>query len=252
MPKSVTLAEPFLVDQHVLRLDVAVDDVARVRGAERARDLDRVGHRLGDREPSVAPDPLLQRLALDVLEHDVRPAAVVLAGIDHPDDVGMGELRHRPRLAAEALELIGVARHLAVHQLDRDLALERLVERAVDGRHAPGPDPGLKPVAAVEGGAEQRAHVISLFCATSPLRMAITTRIPYPSSSTPPDAPGDPATTGAPRHRRSSLFRRTEPRLVAVQPDSRQRHRPGTIGHRADPAGSRMVGAEQPHGGVRG
>jgi hypothetical protein len=63
-----------------------VNDVARVRGAERACDLDRVRHRLRDRESALAPDPLLERLPLDVLQDDVR-AAVVLSGIDHADDV---------------------------------------------------------------------------------------------------------------------------------------------------------------------
>ena len=37
------LGAAFLADEDVLRLDVAVDDHALVRGAERARDLDRVG-----------------------------------------------------------------------------------------------------------------------------------------------------------------------------------------------------------------
>ena len=77
------------------------------------------------RRPGAA-DPLLQRLALDVLEHDVGPA-VVLAVVDHPNDVGMRQLRHRAGLAPEALELVGVAGDLAVHQLDRNLALQRLI-----------------------------------------------------------------------------------------------------------------------------
>ena len=77
----------------------------------------------------------------------------------------MRELRDRARLAAEALELVGVGRDLAVHQLDRDLALQRLVERAVDGRHPACADPGLQSIAAVERGAEQRASSTSpLFC----------------------------------------------------------------------------------------
>ncbi len=59
------------VDQDVLGLDVAVDDVALMRDAERARDLDRVGDRLGDGEAAHAADAVLQRLALDVLEDDV-------------------------------------------------------------------------------------------------------------------------------------------------------------------------------------
>ena len=86
-------------------------------------------------EPALAANPFLERLSLDVLEHDVRPA-LVLAGVDHAHDVGVAELGHGARLAPEALELIRVRGDLPVHQLDRDLALERLVERAVDGRHA--------------------------------------------------------------------------------------------------------------------
>ena len=148
------LGGALLVDQDVLGLDVAVDDVALVRGAERARDLDRVGDRLGHGQPPEPADAVLERLALDVLEDDVR-AAVVLAGVDHADDVRVVELGDRPRLAAEALELVGVRAHLAVHQLDRDLALEHRVEGAVDRRHAAVPDLRVEPVAA----GEERAHV---------------------------------------------------------------------------------------------
>ena len=54
MPKSVTLARPSVVDDHVVRLEVAVDDAAAVGEARRAQDLDgevdrphRVQRRLG-------------------------------------------------------------------------------------------------------------------------------------------------------------------------------------------------------------
>ncbi len=87
---------------------------------------------------------VLERLAFDVLEHDVRrPAAVLgglLAGVDDGDDVRVVELRDGARLAAEALELVGVGGDLAVHQLDRDRSLEHRVEGAVDGRHAAAAD----------------------------------------------------------------------------------------------------------------
>ena len=67
------LGPPVGVDQHVLGLDVAVHEPPRVGRAEPSADLDRVGGRLVERQPAaVAVDPRLQRLAVDVLEDDVR------------------------------------------------------------------------------------------------------------------------------------------------------------------------------------
>ena len=134
MPKSVTLARPVGVDQDVLGLDVAVDELASVGGGEPAADLDRVGDGLVHGQAALLLDAALQRSALDVLEDDVR-ATVVLAGVDHADEVGMREPRRRPRLAAEALELVVLLGDLAMKELDRDRAIEDLVERQVDGRH---------------------------------------------------------------------------------------------------------------------
>ena len=182
-PEIRHLGRALLVDQDVLGLDVAVDDVASVRGAERAGDLDRIGHRLGHRQPSLAADPILERLALHVLEHDVGPA-LVLAGIDHAHDVRMRELGNGPGLAAEALELFGGAGHLAVHQLDRDLALERLVECAIDRRHTAGPDPGLEPVAPAQRRSEQSAHRLSLFCGNPPSARSTSKTAELPSRET--------------------------------------------------------------------
>jgi hypothetical protein len=156
-PEVGDLGRALLVDEDVLGLDVAVDDAVVVGGAQGAGDLDRVGHRLADRQAPVAPDAVLERLALHVLEDDVR-RSIVLARVDDADDVGVVELRDRARLAPEALELVGVRRDLAVHELDRDLALEHRVERAVDRRHPAGADLGVEPVAPVEQGADLRAH----------------------------------------------------------------------------------------------
>ncbi len=141
------------VDQDVLRLDVAVDHLAGVGDGQPAGDLDRVGERLLSVERPDPGDPLLQRFPFHVLEDDVGVAAV-LAGVDHRHHIGMGELRHRPRLLAEALQLVGLLGHLPVHDLDRDVAVERAVAGQVHGRHAPAADFGRQLVAAREHGAD--------------------------------------------------------------------------------------------------
>jgi hypothetical protein len=74
--------------------------------------------------------------------------------------VRVRELRDGAGLAAEALELVRVGRDLAVHELDRDLALERLVERAIDRRHPAGADLGVQPVPAAELHPDERAHLL--------------------------------------------------------------------------------------------
>ena len=107
IPKSVTLAEPSGSSRTFCGLTSRCTIVVRVGGAERAGDLDRVGQRLVDRQPAEPPDAVLERLALDVLEDDVGPV-VVLARVDHADDVRVRELRDGARLASEAFELVGI------------------------------------------------------------------------------------------------------------------------------------------------
>ena len=141
------LRAPLEVHEHVLGLHVAVHEPLRVRRRQRARDLHCVRHRLHHRQAGAPPEPGLEGLALHVLEDDVG-VAVVVSRVDDGDDVGVGEARHRPRLAAEALVLEGVVRERGVHELDRHPALQRLVERPVDGRHPPGADLLLEPEAA--------------------------------------------------------------------------------------------------------
>ena len=158
-PEVRDLRRALDVDEDVLRLDVAVHDVARMRCIERPRDLDGVGDGLRHGQPAEAPDARLERLALDVLEDDVGedlPARIALfPGVDDLDDVGVVELRDGTRLAAESLELVGVPRDVAVHELDRDRPLEDGVERAVDRRHAPRADHRIDAVARVQQRADR-------------------------------------------------------------------------------------------------
>jgi hypothetical protein len=151
------LGRPLVVDEHVLGLDVAVHDPALVGGLQGAGDLDRIRHGLRDGQGAVATDAVLERLALDELEDDVRRPRV-LARVDHAHDVGVVELRHRPRLAPEALERVGVAGDVAMQHLDRHLALEHRVERPEDSRHAAGTDLRVEPITPREQRADRRAH----------------------------------------------------------------------------------------------
>jgi len=59
-----------IVDEDVLGLQVAVDDLLRVRMVDGARDLHRDLQRLGRRRPALADD-LAQRLAVHELHHEV-------------------------------------------------------------------------------------------------------------------------------------------------------------------------------------
>src|SRR5262249_41647527 len=79
--------ELFLGLYHVVRFEVAVHEPAGVQVAERGQHLDRVGERVRHRARPGAPD-VLQRLAADVLHHDVASVAVLDEVVD-PDDVGV-------------------------------------------------------------------------------------------------------------------------------------------------------------------
>ena len=145
-PKSVSFATPRPRagdgDDHVLRLDVAVHDAALVR----------VGERVGEREPGaqhVAVGELAvglqlgERAALDELGDEVA-AVVLLAGVEQPDDAGVIEPRHRPRLPLGALG----RRAAGGDHLDGDRPVEAVVVCGVDRAEPAGPDPRAEAVAA--------------------------------------------------------------------------------------------------------
>ena len=145
------------VDQYVLRLHVAVNEAPSMGGRKPASDLDRVGRGLVDGQRPHALDPLLERLTVYVLEDDVGVAAI-LAGVDHGNDVRMGELRDGAGFTAEALDLVRLVGHLAVHHLHRDPALQRAVPRQVHRGHPAAAQLGFEPVALREYGADQAAR----------------------------------------------------------------------------------------------
>ena len=106
-----------------------------MRESERAGHLEREQEGVADREWPGPLDQLLQVLALDAFEDDVL-ASLVLAAVDHRDDVRMAQLRDRARFTTEALDVLLVLRELLVEHLDRDGAVEQPVVRLPDARHA--------------------------------------------------------------------------------------------------------------------
>ena len=96
------------------------------------------GERLGRREPAVG-QRLTQAHPVDELHHQVVEALAVSEVVD-PDDVGMIEARHRPRLAGEPLGERRVVLQVGVEHLDGNGAVEGAMPRPVDGAHAAGTD----------------------------------------------------------------------------------------------------------------
>ena len=134
---------------HVVRLQVSVDHAAPMGMSEGGAD---VGPELGDlavRQLARARE-LRQRRALDQLRDQDRPA-VLRAQLVQRDDARVVQARRRLGLAQHAL---GVGAH---DLLDGDLALEALVEGAVDGAHASRSHPLEDP----EAPHRQLAHHFS-------------------------------------------------------------------------------------------
>ena len=83
------------VEKDVLGRHVAVHDAVTVGGVERREHRSDEGDRGGHGQRSVTMDPLLQRLALDVL-HDEIPVIAGLALVEHGHDRRVRQHRRRP------------------------------------------------------------------------------------------------------------------------------------------------------------
>ena len=103
-------------------------------GGEALRDLDRDLEGAPLRQPA-AGEALLQRLALDQLEHDVGHVALAADVVD-ADDRGVVDGARGAGLLLEQAQPLGLACGLEVEQLDRDLAAQARVEGAVHLGHA--------------------------------------------------------------------------------------------------------------------
>ena len=141
-------------EKDVARLHVPVDDAAKVRGAQTARDVQpEPGDVTGEHRP-VAAQPRREVLALDEL-HDHERAGRVGARIEAADDVPVAQDGGRERLASEAIGQVRVRADPWPQELERHGPLETGVLGAVDGRHAAAADDVAQPIPVREQAAGQ-------------------------------------------------------------------------------------------------
>ncbi len=126
------------LDQDVGGLDVAVDDPGRVGGVERVADLRDEARGEQRFEPALGAQQARQVGALDVAHRHVQQP-VLLARVVDRDHVGMLDRGRRAELAPEAPAELVVVGELGRDHLQRDLAVERDVRRAVDDAHPAAP-----------------------------------------------------------------------------------------------------------------
>ena len=144
-----------VVDDDVLGLDVAVDQALGVGLGERLQHRLEHVERGPGREQALLAQDVAQGLAGHVL-HRQEDAAVVLALVEHGHHVGVRQRRARAGLAAEAGDEALVVGEVLAHHLQRDLAVEPLVDGQVDRRHPAVGEPTEHAVAPVEGAPDER------------------------------------------------------------------------------------------------
>ena len=142
-------------DEHVLRLQIPMDDALDVRSGQATSDGHGVLEGASHCQRTGCAD-LAQRLAFQQFGHDERRAFV------HPDvedrtDVRVVERRRRASFLLEALEPIRIGRYVGRQNLDRHVALEPRVVGLVDLPHAARVEERGDPIGSDDGTRRQRA-----------------------------------------------------------------------------------------------
>ena len=136
-------------DRDVGGLQVAVDNPFFVGDVEGLGDLPRDAQRVTNGQPrALRPltrgirEGVRERLPVHELENQEPDAFGFLEAVDRAD-VRMIQRGEHPRLPLEAREPLGVGRERVRQELDRDIALELRVARAVHFTHAARTEQGL-------------------------------------------------------------------------------------------------------------
>ena len=154
-------------DEDVLGLQVPVDDPLLVRGREAVDDLERVVDRLARRELAAREDRP-ERLALEQLLDDVG-RALVRADVVDRGDVGMVQDARRLGLLLEPAQPVGVGGEGGGQDLDRHVAAQARVLRAIHLSHPARADLREDLVGAEAGAGSEMASkcrgILAGFCA---------------------------------------------------------------------------------------
>jgi hypothetical protein len=125
MPKSPSTARAAILDEHVARPQVAVDDAALVRGGQCRGDRREQPAGVAEVERRAGRDDFLHRAAVDVLHDHVGHIAGQPANAIHRSHVRVRDARGRLRLALEALPRDGIRGHVRPQHLHRHQPLQR-------------------------------------------------------------------------------------------------------------------------------
>ena len=137
------------VEQHVLGLDVAMHDAARMRIVERGqqRVQDRADTRMAGFLAVLGEVPLAQVAVREERHRVVRQSVGRAPDGEDADDVRMLEPGDGARFVLEAATADLVGKGFGQHHLDRDLALERRLLGQVYRGHAAMADHPRQPIA---------------------------------------------------------------------------------------------------------
>ena len=161
-PKSNTLHVVGVDQEHVVALEIAMDDAGLVGRVQRARDLLRDADSAMHRQAADPVDLLREQRALEVLEHDVGHALAREAHVRALGDVRVAERTGGARLVEEAVDDVPVGGQVWVQHLDRDAAPDHQVLCEEHGAHAARGQQLEDPVATFEHLVEHRHREVQV------------------------------------------------------------------------------------------
>jgi hypothetical protein len=177
---EVQQLRPRLGQHHVAGLEVPVDHTVPVGLVQGVRDLGGVAQGLVQGQGTLL-EPVVQRLALQVLQDEV-VGAVLVSDVVEDADVGMVQRRNGLGLTLEAQAQVGVLGEMLGQHLDGHGAVEAGVPRPVHLAHPPGPQ-GAEDLVGTQAGTRTQGHA-----AVGSRRFSIRPPVAQPAEPRPTDS----------------------------------------------------------------